>query len=289
VPAAALGLVGAGAVLHAVWNLVAKGNRGGVVFFWLAALATAVAYAPAFALRVTSHPIAPEGWPWIAGSAAVHGAYLWSLHAAYRRADLSVAYPIARGTGPAIVFIVSLAALREPLSVLGILGIVTVVGGVYAVGFASRTASSWQRRAAALIHADGRYALLTGLCVAGYTLVDREGVRRVDPMVFGYLSIVLGGLLLTPLVLRQGGTRPWRQSGARTWRVAVVGVLMAGAYFMVLFAFRLAPTAYVAAARELSTVLGAALGMTVLGEPAGVARVAAAAAIAAGVGLIALA
>ncbi len=288
-PPAALALVLSSAVMHAGWNLLAKGGRGGVGFFWAALVASVLIYLPAFIVLLILNPIPPIGWAWIAATGALHTGYFWALATAYQRADLSVAYPIARGLGPTLVLVASLSFLHEPVGALGIAGVLAVVLGVYAINLRDLRPRSWLTPARALVRPEGRYAVLTGILIASYTLVDKRGVGEVHPVVYVYLMFALSAAGLTaPLALRHG-RRFWSALDLEPWRVAAVAVLWLAAYLMVLFALRLAPTAYVAASREISIVFGAVLGVAVLREPGRVHRFAGALAIAVGVILIALA
>ena len=288
-PPAALALVLSAAVMHAGWNLLAKGGRGGVEFFWAALVASVLIYLPAFIVLLILNPIPPIGWVWIAATGALHTGYFWALATAYQRADLSVAYPIARGLGPALVLVASLSFLREPVGALGIGGVVAVVLGIYAINLRDPRPRAWLTPARALVRPEGRYAALTGILIAAYTLVDKRGVGEVHPMVYVYLMFVLSAAGLTaPLALRHG-RRFWSALDLEPRRVAAVAVLWLAAYLMVLFALRLAPAPYVAASREISIVFGAFLGVAVLREPRRVHRFVGALAIAVGVILIALA
>ena len=288
-PGIALALVLSAAVLHASWNLLAKSSRGGVSFFWLALAGSAVLYLPAFLVALAQNPIPPEGWPWIAATGVLHAGYFWSLATAYRRADLSVAYPIARGLGPAIVLAVSAVLLREPMTSVGVGGVVVVVAGIYTLNVRELSGRGLLAPALTLVRREGRFAALTGVLIGTYTLVDKQGVELVHPMVYVYLMFAISLLGLSVPAARLGRERLWIHARAEWRRTLAVALLWVAAYLLVLIALRLAPTPYVAAAREVSIVLGAALGILVLREPRQPQRVLGAALIAAGVAAIGLA
>ncbi len=287
--AVALALVLSSAVMHAGWNLLAKGGRGGVGFFWAALVASVLIYLPAFIVLLILNPIPPVGWAWIAATGALHTAYFWTLATAYERADLSVVYPIARGLGPTLVLVASLSFLREPVGTLGIVGVLAVVLGVYAINLHDLRPRAWFTPVRALVRPEGRYAVLTGILIAAYTLVDKRGVGEVHPVVYVYLMFALSAAGLTGPVALRHGRRFWSTLDLQPWRVAAVSVLWLAAYLLVLFALRLAPTPYVAATREISVVFGTGLGVAVLREPRRAQRLVGALAIAAGVILIGLA
>lgn len=288
-PPFALGLVLIAATLHAVWNLLAKQSRGDPAFFWLALTASSVLYLPAFVVAVIQNPIPALGWVWIIATGALHAAYFWSLAAAYRQSDFSVAYPLARGLGPTLVLIVSVAILGEPISPVGLAGVLLVVIGIFTVNLRGFRPRDWLEAPLLLLKPSGRYATLTGVLVATYTLVDKQGVSIVNPVVYVYLMFVLSAVGITPFVLGKRGLRRWHPDSIRLRDVGVVAILWVATYLLVLIALTQAPTAYVSAAREASIVIGAALGILVLHEPRRAPRLVGVAAIATGVILVAVA
>jgi drug/metabolite transporter (DMT)-like permease len=181
-------------------------------------------------------------WPLVLASALAHTAYALSLSAAYRRGSLSVAYPLGRGVSPLLVTIGGWVLLSEPPGLLALTGAVSLAIGLTVIAVAGRRTG----QAAAV-----GFALLTGLTIASYSVVDAGAVRDVSPV--GYLGAVLGlqGCLLTLLV---------RGEPRRLWQGLRSGVLIAigsvAAYLLVLFAFRLAPAGRVTTLRESSVLVG---------------------------------
>ena len=288
-PPAALALVFVAAALHAVWNLLAKRGRGHPVFFWLALAIASVLYLPAFIVGVILEPIPTGGWGWIAATGVLHAAYFWSLANAYARADLSVTYPLARGLGPTLVLVVSVWLVGESVSGIGLAGVLTVIAGIYVLNLRSLHLRSMLDPLCLLLRPGGRYAAFTGVLIASYTLVDKQGVAVVNPLTYVYLMWLIAAAILTPVVLAQYGVRPWRRVSV-SWRdVTLVAILCVAAYLLVLIALTMAPAPYVSAAREVSIVIGAALGMTLLHEPRTAPRIVGATAIALGAALVALA
>lgn len=288
-PPAALALVFVAAALHAAWNLLAKRGQGHPVFFWLALVVASAIYLPAFIVGVILEPIPAAGWGWIAATGALHAAYFWSLANAYARADLSVTYPLARGLGPTLVLIVSVWLVGESVSPTGLAGVLTVVVGIYLLNLRSLHPRSVLDPARMLLRPGGRYAALTGVLIASYTLVDKQGVAVVNPLTYVYLMWVIAAAMLTPLVLARFGLRPWRRVSVSMRDVTLVAILCVAAYLLVLIALTMAPAPYVSAAREVSILIGAALGMTLLREPRTAPRFVGAGAIALGAALVALA
>ena len=275
--------------MHAAWNLLAKRGQGHPVFFWLALVVTLAIYLPAFIVGVVLEPIPPAGWVWIAATGVLHAAYFWSLGNAYARADLSVTYPLARGIGPALVLVASVWIVGESVSPLGVAGVLAVVAGIYLINLRSLDPKSLLDAPRMLLRPGGRYAAFTGVIIATYTLVDKQGVAVVNPLPYAYLMWLIAAALLTPLVLVRYGRRPWRRAPVSLRDATLVGLLSVTAYLLVLIALTMAPAPYVSAAREVSIMIGAALGMTLLREPRHAPRFIGAGAIAAGAALVALA
>jgi drug/metabolite transporter (DMT)-like permease len=283
----ALALVLTSALLHASWNLAAKragGATRGTAFVFAFSLATVLVYAPFVWRGGGGWPAAAGGvgWAMILGSAALHVGYFVSLQHGYRVGDLSIVYPLARGTGPALATVGAVTLLGERPSLLALLGTALVVGG--AVALASGRVPLGGRRVGPGV----RWGLTTGLFIAAYTLWDAVAVGRVGvpPLVFLWWSELVRATLLAPFALR----RPAQvaQVVRHHWgAVLTVAILSPAAYLLVLTAFTLAPVSLVAPAREVSVLVGTLLGTTLLGEGARARRLSAAAAMALGVALLA--
>ena len=221
--------------------------------------------------------VSGDAVPYIAASAVFELCYFVLLARAYDGGEVSVVYPVARGSAPVVVLVFSAIALKEGVPAGAVVGILAVAFGVLLVGlgaFPFRFA-----RESAPPMRDVWFGLAIGLVIASYTLVDSEGVERADPI--AYLALVVAPCALVyPFVTK---THP--DVGART---ALTAAATFGAFLMVLAAFRLAPAAPVAAVRESSVVIAALLSAVVLHEQVDRWRLAGAIAVAAGVAAIAL-
>ena len=257
-PAAALALVLLAAGAHAAWNLLAKtAPGGGAAFVWLASVFGAgVLTIPALVLVATDSP-AEAAVLFMAGSGVIHAAYFACLQRGYRDGDLSLVYPVARGSGPVLATIGAVLLLGERPSALALVG-----GAVVVLAILSLAAPAVRAGAPG---AD--WALATGLTIAVYTLWDKHAVDALDasPVVYFWATEVGVALILSPFVLR----RP--EVVRNAWRVdrrPALGVaLLSGfAYILVLYALTLAAVSYVAPAREVSVLVGTALGVGVLRE-----------------------
>jgi len=283
----ALALVLVSACAHASWNLLARRSTDRLAFLWLMNVSAAVVLLPFALWRLIVAPPPTEGWIFVLGTGLLHVGYFYSLGRSYSSGDLSVVYPVARGTGPLLVTVAAVPLLGEVPSWLGALGVLLVVVGVYATHARGFSATDLLAPARAILRDDGsRFALVTGVVIAFYTLWDRFGVRLVDPLLYGYFVFALPPIASAIPMLRS--RREPIVAMARTglgWCVlaACLGYL---AYGLVLTAFTLAPVAYVAAAREVGIVVGSALGVLVLHEPHGRGRILGSAAICLGVAAI---
>jgi drug/metabolite transporter (DMT)-like permease len=287
VTALATGLVLAAAGVHATWNLLAKRTGGGAAFIWMTCLASGLFYAPlAAALAWWQRPaIGPLHVLVMAGSAVLHTGYFLLLMRGYRAGDLSLVYPLARGTGPALATAAAVAFLGERPTTMALAGAALVVLGVFGLTGGPRI---FARRHPAAGRAVA-YGLATGLLIAGYTLWDKQAVAAllIPPVIMDWGANVGRVALLSPLA-----ARGWDQVRLH-WRVhrietLGVGLLAPLSYILVLTAMVFTPVSYVAPAREVSILVAAVLGTRVLAEADGARRLAAAAAIAAGVVALAL-
>ena len=232
----ALGVTLAAAVLHALWNQLLAGSGSAHARTAVGMLIGSVVFLP-FALR--DPQISARAWGYIAASVVVELAYFATLATAYERAPMGVVYPVARGSAPALVLLVSTLALGERVTVASVVGIVLIVAGILLVrGFTGAV----RVRHLAL-------ALAIGAFIAGYTLIDAAGLRYASPA--AYLEIVFVAYS-AGLAVRSGFGTLRR---VLDWRTAVAGIGMFAAYGLVLLALTLAPAPPVAATRETSVVI----------------------------------
>jgi len=277
----ALTLVLIAAFAHAGWNLLAKTAEGGTTFVWLGAVAGCVLYVPALAVALVVAPgklgAAAVGFMVVSG--ALHSLYFVLLQRGYRDGDLSLVYPLARGTGPLLATIAAIVFFAERPSPLALVGAALIVGAVL-----SLVTRPSQAQEAGVV-----FALLTGVTIAAYTLWDKQavGAQDVSPIVYFWGLGLTNTLLLTPWVLRRPERirETWRSSGRQ---VLGVGLLSPLAYILVLFALADAPVSYVAPAREVSILIATVLGATVLAEEGLGHRLVAAGGIVLGIAALAL-
>jgi drug/metabolite transporter (DMT)-like permease len=279
---AALGLVVCAAALHAGWNALAKRGGDQIVFLWCATLASTVAVTPFAIWQLAQDGFATAAVPFILATIVVHALYFYALGRSYASGAYSLVYPVARGLGVALVPLLALLIFDERLSPVGALGVALVVAGIAALHLLSGRPPGSPRLGAGLL-----WPILTGFTIAGYSLVDKAGVARINPIPYIMLMEVGCAVLGLPLLwLRPGAVR----TELRGWRrIVLAGVMSTLAYTLVLFAFRMSKTGYVVAARELSIVLSALIGSLWLREGRLAPRLAGAAIVLAGVACIAMA
>jgi drug/metabolite transporter (DMT)-like permease len=217
-------------------------------------------------------PLPTHAWDWLFASAVVHGLYLLALIKSFEQADMTVAYPIARGLAPMLAAAVAVSVFDEPITDWVLTGILLIAVGVMFIGV------SHKLRGSALL-----WAILTGTCIAAYTVIDAQGVRAA-PTTMSYIVwtfIVMGGAIGTFFALWRGKT--FIASAAGQWKIGLVaGSLSILTYGFALFAFRLGATPRLAALRETSILFGTAIAVIFLKEKLDKRRAAGVLAIAVG-------
>jgi uncharacterized membrane protein len=273
VPFAAFALAFSSAFVHALWNLLLARARDSEAATAVALIAGTVVFAPVAAI---TWDLDSGVWPYLAASAALEVAYFALLAAAYDRGELSLIYPIARGSAPVLVAIFSVVLLGVALHALTVVGVVLVAIGIVLVrGFGRGD----PRHVA--------FALAVGVTIASYTLFDKAGLRHAKPLTYLEL-VVLPSAILYPLWISQRKSLR-DELGVHS---LLAGLAMFGAFGLALAAIRLAPQAYVPAVqalRETSVVIAVAAGALFLGERVGRLRAIGALVVAAGVVALALA
>lgn len=275
--------------MHGTWNVLVKVSGDPMATFQRATIAAGLIITPPTAVvwLLTGRPaISPAAAGWCALSASLELTYLWLLAAAYRRGELSVVYPIARGSAPLLAVVAGLGLLHERLTALQLVGVGLLLLGILAV---------------AVSQSGGRAtlpALLTGVAIAAYTAVDRVGVRLSTPWLYGWLLVVLLAIAVPVSIwvaaLLTAGHRGLSEHPSAIpplgrGKAILIGTFMWGGYLLVLWALSLAPLSVVAPVRETAVVGVAVWGVWRLRERQSVAmKLAGALATLVGVALLAL-
>jgi drug/metabolite transporter (DMT)-like permease len=285
-PAGAIALLLTAAVAHATWNYLAKGTTGSLAFTFTFTALALVLYLPVAVIAYvwTRQDLGAEAWGFVAVAGALNLVYFVLLLEGYRSGDLSLVYPVARGTGPAIAVAGGIIIFGERPSGLALAGAALVVIGILVMSLSPHALTGVDSMRSLM------FAIATGVCIGTYTLWDKKGVSIVTPVLYNYGLDFFRASLLAPVVLSTAAGRLSVAGVLREQRRALFGValLSPAAYILVLAALTLAPVSYVAPAREISILIGALLGLRLLGEADAGRRIAGALAIVAGVFALAL-
>ncbi len=271
-PASALALALAAAFVHACWNLLLARPRDPEAAMAVALVVAVGAFAP---VAVVFGRFDSRVWPYILATGLFELAYFALLAAAYRRLELSVVYPVARGSAPVLVLLAGVVAFGKSTSWGQALGICLVGGGVVLVSGLKRA----DRRGIG-------FGLLIACCIASYTLIDKRGIRYASPIAYLELSMLMPSLVYAAVVLRWKGRTALRAEVS--WPTCLAGLAAFVAYALVLAALQRASAASVAAVRETSVLIAAALAGVFLKERVGVERLSGAMLVVAGVALLSL-
>ncbi len=265
---------------------MAKGARDTVAFTWLfTALAVVIYFPVVLAVVLITHPHpGPRAFVFMGVSGAIHLGYYLLLSYGYRVGDLSLVYPIARGTGPVLATVGAIVLLGERPSALALGGGLTIVSGVLLMAVPGRLRGDRDVSRAV------RFALATGCFIATYTLWDKSGVALIAPVIYDWGTNFSRVILFAPVAIRTTSRRRAVVDEFRARPGAAIGVAVLSplAYLMVLTALSVSRVSYVAPAREVGILIGAVLGARLLREGDVKRRLAGAAAIVAGVIALAL-
>jgi drug/metabolite transporter (DMT)-like permease len=268
------------AACHAGWNASIK--RGLDPLASTVAISLGAALVSLFAMPVVGLP-APEAWPWVLASIAIHLVYFAALIESYRTGDMGQVYPIARGSAPLMTATVTTLFVGERLGLVGWLGIMLLVAGVLLLSLrGGRNLTKLNSQAVG-------FALFTAVTVCAYSIVDGIGGRLAGSAhpYSAALFVGIGPVMAIYAVVRSG-TRALGDT-RRLWLTGLAGgALQLGSYGIAIWAMTLAPIAIVAALRETSVLFGALLAVVVLKEPLRAGRLVAALLIVCGLVLVRL-
>jgi len=276
-----VGLVALAAVLHVAWNVRLKTAGDPLRTATIGMLAAAIGIVPAgaavwWATGARSLPL--EGIALGLASGVIEAVYFIFLAAAYRRGDLSVVYPLARGTAPLLAVVVGVGLLGERLGLGGSLGVVGLLAGFLWLQRPWRALTMSRRRSGGpagprAIDTSILFALATGVTIATYTAMDRVGVRLVEPLPYAAILWATCCVALVAWIWLVAGGDLLRHGPTATRSAVIGGWLTLGAYLCVLVALSVAPLSGVAPLRESATVFAAAWGSVKMGEAADRAEV----------------
>jgi uncharacterized membrane protein len=290
-PLESLALLLVAAFLNAAANVFLKQARDKLAFAWWMLAVTSVLGLPMWYFTAD---IPPVGWAFIVASGLLETVYFCALSRAYSLGDLSLVYPIARGSAPLFIVVWAGLFLAERPSSLGLAGIVSIALGLYLINLTS--IDGWRRPLAESTRPAVRWALATGILISAYATVDKAGIRHVDPLKYLYLILCVAWVALAPqwlsarrrqALLAEIKSNPGQLTFARGVRVGAAALSGMTAYALVLVALRQSHVGYVGAVREVSVVIGAWIGVQFMKEQGGELRVFASVLVVIGILLIA--
>lgn len=252
------------AVLHAAWNYLAKTIPSGAPFVWLLAVVMTLLLLP-FALGhllLFGFQCTPLNISALLITGILHLVYFLVLQKGYQTGDLSMVYPLARGSGPVFATIGALLFLGERMSGMAVLGLSLVVAGVLLISGTGKASADPAKRRKSI--ATG---IFTGLLIACYTVFDGYAVKQlaIAPILLEFSSSPIRVLALSPAARRRWPEirSVWQ---AHRWKIMAIGVMAPFGFILILYAMKVAPVHLVAPTRELSIVLGVILGAKLLTE-----------------------
>lgn len=266
-------LVIASAVSHALWNYVAKEAGDKDSFMLLINVFSLAIFLPVFYVILSRIYFPVEILPFLFVSGVAETVYFLALGKAYEEGDLSVVYPVARSS-PMFVAIAASLLIGERITAWGALGIALILFGVYVLHLKGWSGEELTKPLKALGDPTSRYAFVAALGTTVYSISDKMGVTAVDPLLYSFwLGFVITGMLSLAIVKRRGVSLLREELRGSVFRVSVSGVLVKGGYILVLVAMSMAQVSYILALRQVSVVLGAALGVVLLKEKYGGVRI----------------
>jgi drug/metabolite transporter (DMT)-like permease len=251
-------------VIHATWNYLSKTIPSGAPFVWLVAVLTSSFYLPVLVWWIYQYGF---DFQWITiismlFSAVIHTVYFLVLQHGYQVSDLSIVYPIARGSGPVFSTIGAFLLLGESGNIGSLFGLLLVVIGVLLIAGLKSPFSTDERIKKGLL-----YGIATGFLIAVYTLWDAYAVKylAIAPIFVEYFSHPFRIVVLAPVALKQ------RKEIQEIWKnycikILIISIISPLSFVLVLYALKFAPIHYVAPTRELSIVIGVFLGGKLLAE-----------------------
>lgn len=256
------------AIAHALWNFLIKRATFPELFTWWMAATCNLLLAPIAVALFLLEPPTSTGWIFIGLTWLLHAIYFVTLSRAYSETDLSIAYPVARGTGLILIPILGVTWLGESISPAAVIGAILIFIGIITLTCWGRFRSIFASAGDLLRDNGVRYALATGSIISVYSVVDKQGVEYVKPFLYMYFVASAGTVGMLPFL-----SRSFKRSDFsfewRTHRFSIVagGLLQFAAYGLILTALQTSRVSYIGPFRETGILFGILLGVVVLGEP----------------------
>jgi uncharacterized membrane protein len=246
------------AMLHALWNFAARKASGDLAVIWFGLIVTGLGSLPfAMNIELTGESLR-SAWPYMVATGIIHAFYFGLLSSSYKEGEISVVYPIARGSGVAGTSLAAPIFISEEISPEGVVGITAISFGILALGLQGSDLKKQFR--------SGIFALLVGCTIVGYSLVDKVGVGRIHPVFYIFCLFSFAAFFLSPYVLLTCGkacVNVWKNMKRYIFLIGPGSMLT---YLIILFALQSGKVSYIVATREFAVVIGSALGIAFLGE-----------------------
>lgn len=243
------------AALHALWNFAAKKASGNFSVIWIGLAMATIAIIPFLFLLSPDQIFILEAWPFILATGIIHAFYFFYLAKAYEHGDISVVYPIARGSSIAGTAIAACLLLQEKISLVGAIGISFISFGIFLLGFKN----THQKRGIF-------FSIIVAILIITYSIIDKLGVSRAHPLIYIFGLTLLSTLFLTPYILISKRLELLLALKEMKKYSLTIGLGSIGTYLIILFVFQMTQVSYVVAAREVSVAFGALLGIIFLKE-----------------------
>lgn len=250
------------AIFHAGWNFAARKVSGNLMTVWLALWLGCGLLIPALIVVIIREGIQDllqfPAFACVIATGLIHAIYFRLVAAMYRCGEISIVYPIARGSGIALTAVLAILVLKEKVTTLGVSGIGLISAGIVVLG---ATGNKKGDNAGGVISALG-----LGATIVAYSLIDKVGVGYIHPVKYIWLQFLIAAMVLTPFLTGRYHNALGRELRQSVGYAVIIGGGSIGTYLMVLFAFTMGPVGYIVAVRELSVVFGALAGIFFLKE-----------------------
>ena len=266
--ALAIVLVLISALFHALRSLFTKESGDKQIFLWLYSIVALLFFSPLFCYFLYRVGITePVAYAWCFGSGFIHFIYWLFLTNSYKKGDLSHVYPIMRSS-PALVLVIAVLFLDEQVSIQGVGGISLVTAGVYIINMKRISGDELLEPIKSIANdRSTRFAFLTLISVAAYSIVDKMAVSHIHPILFTFVHLLCGMCYYTPYILltkKNAMIKKEWQSGLR--RIIASGVLGILGYMLILVSFTVERVSYIVGLRQTSIVFAVLMGSHFLKE-----------------------
>ncbi len=240
------------AICHATWNIIAKNTKDKLTLLWLQMIFNAVLLTPIVLIFFKISSI--KAIPFLLLSGIFQALYYIVLSKSYECGNIALVYPLTRGSAPIFVCIFSAILGIEKITLPMFISIFLIAFGIYCVNLNSITKEEILTPFKILIKdKSARLSILIGIIIAIYTIIDKQNVKLVEPIVIYYIITIIPMILLAPMLLRKDKIK--KELENKGWiRVILVALLTLAAYLLVLFAMSLTNVSFVSSIREISVV-----------------------------------